>query len=310
MSTEARDRIEGLIKKNRVVLFMKGNKHFPQCGFSAQVVKILGDAGVPYDTVNVLSDPVIRDGIKAYSDWPTIPQLYVDGNFVGGCDIVKDMNAQGELQKLLGVNDAVAAPAITITDTAKKAFSDADDGSGDKLRLEVSSSFQYDLSFGPPEAGDITVIANGITVLVDRASARRANGIKIDWVNAPVGLEADGGGGAFKIENPNEPASVKKTSASEVKKWLDAGETLELIDVRGENERVIAKIAQAKMLDEAYDAKLKAMPKDTRMVFQCHHGTRSRRAAEAFLAEGFTHVFNLEGGIDAWSTIDPTVPRY
>ena len=91
MEEAVRSKLEDTIKKNRVVLFMKGNKHFPQCGFSAQVVGILKELGAPFETVNVLQDPAVRDGIKEYSSWPTIPQLYVEGEFIGGCDIVKEM---------------------------------------------------------------------------------------------------------------------------------------------------------------------------------------------------------------------------
>jgi len=105
LSEQQRQQFDDLVKKTKVVLFMKGNQHFPQCGFSAQVVGILKETGVPFETVNVLADPVLRDGIKEYSDWPTIPQLYVDGEFVGGCDIVKDMYAAGDLQKKLGLSD-------------------------------------------------------------------------------------------------------------------------------------------------------------------------------------------------------------
>src|ERR1700687_3879225 len=110
LSDQQRQHFDELVKKNKVVLFMKGNKHFPQCGFSAQVIGILKETGVPFETVNVLSDPAIRDGIKEYSSWPTIPQLYIKGQFVGGGDIVKDMYASGELKKLLG-GSAKKAPA-------------------------------------------------------------------------------------------------------------------------------------------------------------------------------------------------------
>ncbi len=84
-----------------VMLFMKGTPLFPQCGFSARVVQILKHAGVPFSSVNVLEDPEIRDGIKQFSNWPTIPQLYVKGEFVGGCDIVTEMYQTGELQTML-----------------------------------------------------------------------------------------------------------------------------------------------------------------------------------------------------------------
>jgi len=101
MSTTVSDRIRDLIASHDVVLFMKGVPAVPQCGFSGAVVQILGRIGVAYDSVNVLEDGAIRDGIKAYSNWPTIPQLYVRGEFIGGCDIVREMFQSGELARLL-----------------------------------------------------------------------------------------------------------------------------------------------------------------------------------------------------------------
>jgi len=93
--------LDHLVKTQRVVLFMKGNKSFPQCGFSAAVVEVLKQHGVDFHTVNVLQDPMIREGIKEYSSWPTIPQLYIDGEFVGGCDIVRELDRTGELATML-----------------------------------------------------------------------------------------------------------------------------------------------------------------------------------------------------------------
>jgi monothiol glutaredoxin len=101
MTNPAFERIETDVKSNPVVLFMKGTPVFPQCGFSARVVQILSHLGVPFKGVNVLEDMEIREGIKAYANWPTIPQLYVNGEFVGGCDIVMEMFQAGELQSML-----------------------------------------------------------------------------------------------------------------------------------------------------------------------------------------------------------------
>ena len=98
--------IEHLIQSNKVMLFMKGNRSFPQCGFSAAVVEVLKKHGVQFNTFNVLSDMNVREGLKEYSQWPTIPQLYVDGEFVGGCDIVREMDASGELTQLLHKTEA------------------------------------------------------------------------------------------------------------------------------------------------------------------------------------------------------------
>lgn len=103
LSDDTKQRIEGLVAADDVVLFMKGNREFPQCGFSATVVQILDHLGSQYATVDVLQDPEIRDGIKHFTQWPTIPQLYVKGEFVGGCDIIREMFQSGELQKTLGV---------------------------------------------------------------------------------------------------------------------------------------------------------------------------------------------------------------
>ena len=98
--TDAHARIDSEVTSNDVVLFMKGTPQFPQCGFSGQVVQILNHLGVPFKGVNVLDDQDVRQGIKDYSNWPTIPQLYVKGEFIGGCDIAREMFQAGELQQL------------------------------------------------------------------------------------------------------------------------------------------------------------------------------------------------------------------
>lgn len=103
MSTH--EQIKSLIDDNRVLLFMKGDRNTPMCGFSARAVAVVNALGLPFQTVNVLEDPAIRQGIKDYSNWPTIPQLYIDGQFVGGSDIVMQMWESGELQQLVSKGD-------------------------------------------------------------------------------------------------------------------------------------------------------------------------------------------------------------
>ena len=93
--------IEDKVKQNKVVLYMKGTPDFPQCGFSAHTVEILKSYNVPFATEDVLADPAVREGIKRYSNWPTIPQVYIDGKFVGGCDIVNELHERGELAPIL-----------------------------------------------------------------------------------------------------------------------------------------------------------------------------------------------------------------
>ena len=101
MDSAVKEKIEGEIAKSDVVLFMKGNPIFPQCGFSANTAGVLNHMGIDYHSVDVLADPDIREGIKVYANWPTIPQVYLKGEFIGGCDIVKDMFETGELADLL-----------------------------------------------------------------------------------------------------------------------------------------------------------------------------------------------------------------
>jgi monothiol glutaredoxin len=105
MEDTLQERIQGIIDSNDVVLFMKGTKQFPQCGFSATVVEVLRRAGSEFQDVNVLEDPAIRQGIKEFANWPTIPQLYVRGKFVGGCDIIREMYEKGELDVVLSAKE-------------------------------------------------------------------------------------------------------------------------------------------------------------------------------------------------------------
>jgi monothiol glutaredoxin len=105
MDQTLQERIQGIIDSNDVVLFMKGTKHFPQCGFSATVVEVLRRSGSEFQDVNVLEDPAIRQGIKEFANWPTIPQLYVRGKFVGGCDIIREMYEKGELDAVLSAKE-------------------------------------------------------------------------------------------------------------------------------------------------------------------------------------------------------------
>ncbi len=103
MTPETQERIDSLIKQNKIMVFMKGNKLMPQCGFSNNVVQILNSLGVPFETVDVLEDYDIRQGIKEYSSWPTIPQVYINGEFVGGSDIMIELYQKGELQQMVEV---------------------------------------------------------------------------------------------------------------------------------------------------------------------------------------------------------------
>jgi len=307
LDAQLKKKIDDIVKGDAVVLFMKGSRSFPQCGFSASVINILNTLVPKYTTVNILTDTDIRGGMKEYSDWPTFPQLFIKGEFVGGADIVRQMHESGDLEKKLGGLVAPAkAPTLTVSARAAAELNAAlKDGSpGDVIHLTVTPTWEHQLDLGPKESSHVTIDTGGLTLQIDRASAGRANGVSIDFIE-----NAEGAG--FKIENPNRPAVVKQIEAKALKSLLDAGTVKHLYDVRTEKERGVAKIEGAKLLDDATMAEIEALPKDSHIAFYCHHGNRSRGAAEHFLKLGFSNLYNLAGGIDAWSRdVDTSVPRY
>ncbi len=310
LSPEVRQKIDAILASDDVVLFMKGSRSFPQCGFSARVVGILNTLVPKYTTVNILTDPDIRAGMKEYSEWPTFPQLYVKGELLGGADIVGQLADSGELASKLGAAvQPIAppdAPTVTVTAAAatelKAALAEA--GAGDVVHLTIDDRFEPALDLGPREAGSATIEAHGLVVQVDRVSAGRAAGVVIDFIDGPSGA-------GFKIDNPNRPPTVRQIGPKELAAMLAAGEIKELFDVRTPKEREQAKLDGARLLDDEALAYLETLPKETPLAFHCHHGGRSQNAAQHVLGMGFVTVYNLAGGIDAWSQqVDPKVPRY
>lgn len=303
-------RIADLIQNDNVVLFMKGVPSAPRCGFSARVVGILEDLGAEFASVDVLADGDVRQGIKTFSDWPTIPQLYVGGEFIGGCDIITEMHGAGELASALGVElSALEPPSLTITQTAAKAIADAmqadaEHASGEEtLRLHITSDFRYDLHFGPKQASDVVAESQGVMLALNRASVPRAEGMVLDFVSS-------GDGGGFKIQNPNEPPKVRDLRPADLQERMQAG-TVHVFDVRTQDEWDRAHVEGVHLLAAKGQQALDALAKDAPVAFLCHHGGRSLKAAQGAIAAGYREVYNVLGGIDAWSLdIDPQVPRY
>jgi monothiol glutaredoxin len=296
--------IRHAIAENPVVLYMKGSRAQPQCGFSATIVQILDGLLPDYVTVDVLADPGLREGIKEFSSWPTIPQLYVRGEFIGGSDIVAALHESGELGEKLGELARPPAPKLTVSAAALAELLAAVESKDECIRLDVSATFEHDLCVGVPDPRDLIVEVGNLRISMAPASARRAEGLVIDVVATPDG-------NAFKLSNPNEPARVKRMSATELRARLDRKDDTVLLDVRTPSERAIAHIEGSRLLDAALREELTELPRDRSIVCMCHSGVRSRAAAEGLVAMGFRDVYNLEGGIDAWSRdVDPDVPRY
>lgn len=299
-------RLEALIASHDVVLFMKGDRRRPQCGFSATVVQILDGWLDDYATVDVLADPELRQGIKAFSRWPTLPQLFVRGEFVGGCDIVRELHEEGELAaKLWVARGALETPNLRVSEAAAEALRQALGPDPQRvLHLRIGPEFENALYVGPPEAGTVTVEASGVHLHLDPATARRARGLALELVPTPEGP-------AFRIDNPNAPPRVRELAPRELAQLRAEGVPHRLVDVRPPEERDRARIEGATPLDEDGVRSLQDLERDTLLVFHCHHGVRSQAAAEHFAQLGFRNVASLAGGIDAWSRdVDPSVPTY
>ena len=306
MSPEVRDAIEGLLRDHRVVLFMKGNRAQPQCGFSAKTVAALDMVLPDYVAIDVLQNPEIREGIKVYGNWPTVPQLYVDGELVGGCDIVTEMFDSGELGSVLGQPEPTGkAPQVDIEPAAADIMANALQGRpGDVIHLKITAGFEHSLSLGPPRAGSVDVASGPVKLQADRWSAARADGLQI---RVRQSLQGQG----FTFDNPNAPPPVKQMSVQELRAALDRGDQLWIFDVRGDDERAIASLPAAKPWDDDAIRLIDGLPADAPIVFHCHRGGRSQAVAERYRRRGYTNLHNLAGGIDAWSReIDRDVPTY
>lgn len=305
MSPETRARIEALLADNRIVLFMKGTRFAPMCGFSAATCERLNALLEDYLSVNVLADEEIRQGIKEFGDWPTIPQLYVDGELVGGADIVRQMADSGELQRLFGLPEPDRTPPeIRLSDAALTAIEPALAEAGTlRLFLTVDERFQPQFQLREPGDYDIVTIANGLEIRFDAISAQRARGAVIDYQQTPHGM-------GLSIYLPEAPKAVRSMDVHTLKQRMDAGD-ITVIDIRGPSERAQAEFPGAEIFEPESHARLTGLPRDTTLAFLCHRGRASRDAAEHFWEHGFNDLWNVEGGIDAWSReIDPSVPRY
>ncbi len=299
-SDEIQKKIDHMVKENPVILFMKGTPETPMCGFSANTVRILRDLlGDEFSTVNVLEDQSIREGIKVYGQWPTIPQLYVDGELVGGNDIVTEMYNTGELHDLLGLEQPDRnPPTISISDTARKHIESGLEELCDQvLYLTIDDQFNTRFSVEHPKGYEIVADVQGIPIYMDIGTAKRADGIEIDWVD-------DIQGSGLVIKNPNEPAPVKQLSAAQLKEWLEKEDKPRIYDVRSAEQIAAGTVPGAQRLDKDALAFIEKLPKDTPLVFVCNQGNTSQGAAEFFRKKGFENVYNLSGGLFAWHQLN------
>jgi monothiol glutaredoxin len=298
MNDQTTHRIEQMLDEHPVFLFMKGTPQTPMCGFSSNTVKILKDLlGDGFASFNVLDDPEIREGIKAYGQWPTIPQLYVNKELIGGNDIVSEMFNTGELHTLLQLEQPDRTPPnMTISEEALNHIKEGLKDMGDhQLFLSVDDEFNTRFSLEMPKGYEVIAELGDLKVYMDIATARRTDGVEISWVD-----ELQGSG--LRIKNPNEPPAVQDLSVAELQDWLDTDvDNPKIYDVRSADKFTEGSVDHAMRLDKDSIQDIEAMDKDTPLVFVCQVGQSSMSAAEYFRKKGFTKVFNLTGGYNAWN---------
>lgn len=295
LDAQTHERIEKLVNENRVMLFMKGTPKMPQCGFSAQTAGALDSLiGEGYASFNVLEDMEIREGIKQYGNWPTIPQLYVDGELVGGCDIVMEMFNVGELHELFGLQAPDRTPPeMEITPAAaEKIAAFMADYPGQYLHFKIGSDWDAQFNLAPKSGTEIEAQVGHLTVLMDLNSAQRARGARIDWVTT---MQGEG----LKLDLPGAPPPVQEMAPETLSQRMGQGEQLLLIDTRTEADRTHLPLAHARPLDADLMAELKDADPNTPLVFVCNIGQSSRAVAEHYRKQGFTEVYNLTGGVAA-----------
>lgn len=297
MTDQTTQRIELMLDENPVFLFMKGTPQTPMCGFSSNTVKILKDVlGDGFASFNVLEDPEIREGIKVYGQWPTIPQLYVNKELIGGNDIVTEMFNTGELHELLNLQQPDRTPpTISITDEALNHIKEGlQDMGNHQLFLSIDDEFNTRFSLEMPKGYEIIADVGDLKVYMDIGTAKRSDGVEISWVD-----ELQGSG--LRIKNPNEPPAVQDLSVAELQDWFDTEvDNPHVFDVRSAEKIAEGTVEYAIRLDKQAIENIEKMDKETPLVFVCQVGQSSMSAAEFFRKKGFTKVFNLTGGYNAW----------
>ncbi len=293
LDPSVRERIEQQVASHDVVLYMKGTPKMPQCGFSAKTAGMLDSllAGA-YASFNVLEDESIREGIKVFGNWPTIPQLYVKGELIGGCDIITEMFNAGELHELFGLDKPDRTPPeITITDKAAAKVNEFLAAyPGQHLHFTIGSDWDAQFQVGPRQGHEIMTESAGITVLMDLVTAQRAKGATIDWT---VSVQGEG----LSLDLPGAPPPVKSLTPAELQDRLNAGEHLLVVDTRSEGDRQTRPVEFARPLDADLMAELKDADRDLPLVFMCNVGVSSQAVAEHYRKQGFTQIYNLDGGV-------------
>ena len=293
MNNDIQSKILKIIQDNKIILFMKGTKEKPQCGFSANAIKILDELIDDYHTINVLENPKIRKGIKEFSDWPTIPQLYIQEKFIGGCDIVQEMMNSGELLQILKIDIKVNNKIkIEINKEAQEKIKQFLNKFKRKniLRISVNAQYEHFLNIDDKKINDTCIDYNEFQVIMNKLSSSRANGLKITF-HKKNNIEG------FKIYNPNAPIKPKKITTLDLKNLLKSDKKYTLLDIRKKDEWNKSHLKEAILLCEKPKTFLKLLNKKDKIIIVCNFGNRSLIMAKKIIKLGFQNVYSLSGGI-------------
>jgi len=294
---EVEKKIQSLISEFPIVLFMKGNRENPQCGFSAEIVKIL-DHYVPfYETCDVLLDPDLREGIKEFSEWPTIPQLYVRKQFIGGCDIMKELHQAGALIKILGLKlTGLQVPKVSLSDSAYERclYFLRVSYIYHAVRISVSARYAYSLQVDDLRLGDMELKYKKIQLIFSKPTASRIDGMRIEFVESEMKR-------GFKFINPSFPSRVKLIKVSDLKALVIKEKRFTIFDTRTQNEWDDSNIQNSKLLLGLSRNDMERISKNESIIFYCNKGKHSRAIAEKFRFNGFSNVYSLIGGIEEWN---------
>ncbi len=285
MSTPAQQ-VDDAIASDDVVVFMKGTREAPHCGFSAQMVEILNHLLPNYSTFDVRDDVELRRVVKERSGWPTFPQLYVRGEFIGGSDIVKELFVSGDLAGRLGVAPAeLPSPELHFSQRALEQLVRL--AAGQPVRIELDARGDSHLSVSQRQSSDIELSVGDIVVVMDVLTATRADGLRVDYLPEP---------GGFIVSH----AKVTPITAARFTEMLAMQEPLLVVDCRTLAEYSTGSVPGAEHLNQALLEHLAGANEERTVVFVCRNGSRSSNVAEHFAVLNGTPARYLEGGLERW----------
>jgi monothiol glutaredoxin len=281
-------RVTQALSSARVVLFLKGTRARPSCRFSGQAVELLDSLLPDYATFDVKSDPELKAAVTTHAKWDAFPQLYVEGELVGGVDSLKELFVNGGLARRLGVAQPdLPKPQLHLSHPAHQQLL----GSLGQtpVRIDRDAEGTLRLAASRQNSSDLVVKLGELTFVFDVIVARYVDGLRIDWLDEP---------GGYLLRTVAE--AVRQLPALALADLLASGKLQQVVDVRTQAEFSHRHLPGATFLTRQTLADLLQLDRRTPLVFVCAEGSRSQHTAEHFVADGFTEIYCLQGGLHSW----------